>query len=101
LHHTFIREYARARRDERAWRELQRKYRIVLAVDEYRPPLPVVNAKTGEQTLMPASLAYWPRRDWALIGYDDVSMVFARRSAFAKEEIGRWEVRGVLPDAAR
>ena len=100
LHHTFIRDYARARLDERAWRELLRKHRIVLAVDEYRPALPVVNAKTGEQTLMPASLAYWPRREWALIGYDDVSMVFARRSAFADDVIGRWEVRGV-PDATR
>lgn len=101
LHHTFIREYGRARGDERAWRALLRKHRVDLAVDEYRPPLPVVNAKTGEQTLMPASLAYWPRRDWALIGYDEVSMVFARRSAFSKDAIGRWEVGGVVPDAAR
>lgn len=100
LHHTFIREFARARLDERAWRALLAKHRIVLAVDEYRPPIPVVNAQTRETMQMPASLAYWPRREWALIGYDDVSMVFARKSAFAADVIGKWEVRGVVPDAA-
>jgi hypothetical protein len=99
LQHAFIRDYAKARLDERAWRELLRKHAIVLAVDEYRPPIPVANARTGETQVMPASLAYWPRREWALIGYDDVSMVFARRSAFASHE--QWEIRGVVPDSTR
>jgi hypothetical protein len=101
LHHTFIREFARARGDERAWRALLRRHDVVLAVDEYRPPIPVVNAVTRESRLVPASLAYWPRREWALIGYDDVSMVFAKRSTFGEDAIGRWELRGVVPDAAR
>jgi hypothetical protein len=99
LHHTYIAEYARARRDERAWRALLAKYRIDLAVDEYRAPLPVLDAATGAQRQMPASLAYWPRRDWALIAFDDAAMVFARRKAFAAGEIERWEIRGVVPDA--
>lgn len=99
LHRTFIPEYAQARRDQRAWRALLAKYRIDLAVDEYRPPLPVRNAVTGAQATMPASLAYWPRTDWALIAFDEAGMVFARRAAFAPEAIGKWEIRGMVPDA--
>jgi hypothetical protein len=99
LHRTFIPEYALARRDQRAWRGLLAKYRIDLAVDEYRAPLPVLDAATGAQRVMPASLAYWPRRDWALIAYDAAGMVFARRAAFAAKTIEQWEIRGVVPDA--
>jgi hypothetical protein len=99
LHRTYIPEYAHARRDQRAWRALLAKYRIDLAVEEYRPPLPVRDAVTGAQTTMPASLAYWPRTDWALIAFDEAGMVFARRAAFAPGTIGKWEIRGVVPDA--
>jgi hypothetical protein len=101
LYRTYIEEYARARGDQRAWRALLAKYRIDLAVDEYRPPLPVLDAATGAQKVMPASLAYWPRNEWALIAYDDAAMVFARRRAFAADEIERWEIRGVVPDDGR
>lgn len=99
LHRAFIPEYARARSDQRAWHALLAKYRIDLAVDEYRPPLPVRDAVTGAQKTMPASLAYWPRADWALIAFDEAGMVFARRKAFAPEVIGKWEIGGVVPDA--
>jgi hypothetical protein len=98
LYRRFIPEYARARGDQRAWRALLEKYRIDLAVDEYRPPLQVVDAVTRQQRAMPASLAYWPRREWALIGYDRAGMVFARRAAFTPEEIAKWE-RQEVPDA--
>lgn len=101
LHRTFIPEYARARSDQRAWRALLAKYRIDLAVDEYRKPLQVRDAITGAQTSMPASLAYWPRKDWALIAYDDAGMVFARRAAFTQETIAKWEMWGAVPDATR
>lgn len=97
LYHAFIPEYAAARGDQRAWIALLRKYRIDLAVDEYRSPLDVIS---GRQRLkMPASLAYWPRRDWALVSYDRAAMVFARRAAFPATEIAKWEIRGVVPDA--
>ncbi|HEX6641865.1 MAG TPA: hypothetical protein VF215_12180, partial [Thermoanaerobaculia bacterium] len=99
LHRTFIPEYARARRDQRAWRALLAKYRIDLAVDEYRRPLEVLDAATGAKTMTPASLAYWPRDEWALIAFDDAAMVFARRGAFAADAIEKWELRGVVPDA--
>lgn len=101
LYHAFIDEYAKARLDSRAWRALLAKYRIDLAVDEYRPPLDVINPKDGSHQQSPASLAYWPRREWALISYDDVAMVFARRAAFPSQTINRLEVKGVVPDAQR
>ncbi|HEX3580553.1 MAG TPA: hypothetical protein VH087_02245 [Thermoanaerobaculia bacterium] len=98
LYHAFIDEYAKARLDSRAWRALLAKYRIDLAVDEYRPPLDVINPMTGQHQQAPASLAYWPRREWALISYDDVAMVFARRTAFPPQTINRLEVKGAVPD---
>ncbi|HYC59834.1 MAG TPA: hypothetical protein VEK79_09735 [Thermoanaerobaculia bacterium] len=99
LHRTYIAEYARARGDQRAWRALLAKYRVDLAVDEYREPLPVIDAVTGARRVMPASLAYWSRSEWALIAHDNAAMVFARRKAFAADEIQEWEIRGVVPDA--
>jgi hypothetical protein len=99
LHHTYIRRFARARLDEREWRALLRDYRIDLAVDEYRPALEVRDAGGDRVRRVPASVAYWPRRDWALIAYDDVSMVFARRAAFPAAVVARWELPGIVPDA--
>ncbi|HKR66027.1 MAG TPA: hypothetical protein VJZ00_20005 [Thermoanaerobaculia bacterium] len=99
LYHAYIPEYAHARRDERAWRALLAKYRIDLAVEEYLPPVPVTDAVTRKTQPMAASLAYWPREEWALIGFDRAAMVFARRAAFPREAIAKWEIRGVVPDA--
>ena len=98
LYRTYIPEYARARNDSRAWRALLQKYRIDLAVDEYRGRIDTVDAATKQHRSMPASLAYWPRNEWALIGYDDVSMVFARRAAFPGGVLDRWEWKGAAPD---
>ena len=96
LYHTFNAEYAKARVDERAWRALLRKYRVDLAVDEYRPRLEVLDSVTRRSRTMPASLAYWPRKDWALIAYDHVAMVYARRAAFPADVISRLEIRRVV-----
>lgn len=92
LYRTYIDEYARARGDERAWRALLRKYRIDLAVDEHREPLRVVDAQTRRVREVPASLAYWPNAQWAMIAVDEAGMVFARREAFAPELIARYEL---------
>jgi hypothetical protein len=89
LYRTFIPEWQAAREDQRKWTALLRKYRIDLAVEEYRPPLNVIDARTGKPTTMDASLAYWPRSQWALIAQDDAAMVFARRAAFKGIEPAR------------
>ena len=101
LYRTYIPEFARARRDERAWRALLAKYRIDLGVEEYVPPLQATDAVTGRTTSIPASLAFWPRKRWALIGFDRAAMVFARRDAFPRDVIDKWELKGVVPDAPR
>jgi hypothetical protein len=100
LYRTYNAEYAIARNDQRAWRALLEKYKIDLAVDEYRgEKVTVTDSVTKKQTQLPASLVYWPRAEWALIGYDDVGMSFARRAAFPPEVLQRWELRDVMPDA--
>jgi hypothetical protein len=98
LYHRYNEEYARARLDSRLWQALLREYRIDLAVDEYHPPLDTVDAVTGQHRAMPASLAYFPRHQWALIAYDRAAMVFVRRAAFPAADIARFELNGVLPD---
>lgn len=90
LYRSYIPEWQAAREDQRKWTALLRKYRIDLAVEEYRAPLNVIDARTGRPTTMDASLAYWPRTQWALIAEDDAAMVFARRAAFPGVE--RWEL---------
>lgn len=98
LYRTYIPQYAAARNDQRAWRALLRRYEIDLAVDEYRPPIAVLDARSGRESSMPASLAYWPRNEWALIGFDEAAMVFARRAAFPPAKLAQWELQGVVPD---
>ena len=93
LYHALIPEDERAHRDSRAWGALLRKHRIDLAVDEYRPPLEVIDAVTGRKTMMDASLAFWPPKQWALIARDDAARVFARRAAFPKEVLEKLEIR--------
>jgi hypothetical protein len=101
LYENYLAEYAAARLDERRWHALLAKYRITIAVDEYHPePLDVVDAVTGARRRVPASLVYFPRKEWALISYDRVAMVFARRAAFPPALVERWELRGIVPDQA-
>ncbi len=84
LYRTFIPEWQQAREDGRKWNALLRKYDIDIAVEEYRAPLRVTNAETGEVAEMPAHLAYWPQDQWVMIARDPAAMVFARRSKLAR-----------------
>lgn len=95
----FIALDAAARRDSRVWHALLRGYAIDLAVDEYLPSIEVFDVATRTRRRLPASLVRYPRRDWALIGFDEAAMVFARRAAFRPEVIARLEYRGAAPDA--
>jgi len=98
LYRRYNEEYARARLDGRAWQTLLRRYRVDIAVDEYHPPLDVMDAVTRRHRTLPASLAYFPRGQWALIAYDRAAMVFIRRAAFPPADVERWELKGVVPD---
>ncbi len=93
LFHVYIDEDRAAHYDSRAWNALLRKYRVDLAVDETGgPPIVVIDAVTHAQRTMPAWQARYPARSWAVIGRDDVSMVFARRAAFPPQTLASWEV---------
>lgn len=88
LYRSFIPEWQQALEDGRRWNALLRKYDIDLAVDEYRPPLSVTNAVTGQVTEMPAHLAYWPKNEWVMIARDEAGMVFARRALVSSRARG-------------
>ncbi|MFA6958861.1 MAG: hypothetical protein WC538_23565 [Thermoanaerobaculia bacterium] len=101
LHLGWIREYGKARLDSRAWNALVAKYKLTLAVEEYRrESMDVVDAVTGERKRVPASLVYFPRETWALVAFDDVGLVFARRDAHDAALIAREEYRTLVPDGA-
>ncbi|MEA2239178.1 MAG: hypothetical protein QOC81_3902 [Thermoanaerobaculia bacterium] len=95
----FIAADAMAHRDSRAWHALIAKYDARLAVDEYQPQkMHVIDAATGLQRSLPASLVRYRRKDWALIAFDDAAMVFARRNAFPPEQLAPIEYRYLVPD---
>jgi hypothetical protein len=99
LYRDFIEEDARARRDSRAWHGLLQKYLVDLSVAEYETErVTVVDVASGEQRALPASLVRYRRRDWALIAFDDVSMVFARRAAFPAGVLEKLEYKHLVPD---
>jgi hypothetical protein len=99
LFETFIAEDDKAHHDSRAWHALVVKYDLALAVDEYqREKIDVFDAASGEHRSLPASLVRYRRRDWALIAFDDVAMVFARRDKFPAELLDRIEYRMLVPD---
>ncbi|HVT01828.1 MAG TPA: hypothetical protein VHL58_00460, partial [Thermoanaerobaculia bacterium] len=101
LYRSFLAEYAVARIDGRAWDALLRKYRIALAIDEFHSEhLDIIDATTGQRKQLPASLIYFPRSQWALIGFDDVSMVFAKRSEFPPATLAPIEYATLVPDGA-
>lgn len=101
LHVGWIREYGEARLDSRKWNAIVEKYRLTLAVEEYkRESMEVIDATTGMRKRIPASLVYFPRDKWALVAFDDVGLVFARRDAYDAELIAREEYRALVPDAA-
>jgi hypothetical protein len=95
----FIADDAKARHDSRAWHAMIARYDLALAVDEYaREKIEVVDVQSRERRMLPASLVRYRRRDWALIAFDDVAMVFARRDKFPPAVLGRIEYRWLVPD---
>jgi len=99
LFRDFIAADALARHDSRAWHAMIAKYGLVLAVDEYqREKIEVLDVASGERQALPASLVRYRRRDWALIGFDDAAMVFARRDAFPPSRLDAIEYRFLVPD---
>ncbi len=91
LYHDLIPRWVAAQHDTNRWRDFLQRYRIDLAVDERHPMVVDVDRATGTLRPIPAPREYWPPSEWALIGQDEMSMVFARRAAFAPETLRRFE----------
>ena len=99
LYDVFLKEYGEAREDSRKWQRLLDKYRITLAVEEYhRQGIETVDFATGRRRMIAPSMAFFPRSKWALIGFDDVGMVFARRSEFSRQVLQPLEFGLLRPD---
>ena len=102
LFEKFIAADEKAHHDSRAWHAMIAQYDLALSVDEYaREKVEVVDVQSGERRFLPASLVRYRRRDWALIAFDDVAMVFARRDKFPPQLLDRIEYRYLVPDDPR
>jgi len=99
LHLSFLSRFARAREDSRLWSALFAEYDLALAVEEYAAgTMQVVDGVTGAAIDVPPVQAYFPRNRWALIGFDDVAMVFARRDAWDAQTLEGLEYRHLAPE---
>ena len=102
LYSTYLAEYERARANNRDWNRLVEKYDLRIAVEEYRrDPVSVIDAQTGQRREIPASLVFFPRNRWALVGFDPVGMVFVRRDSVPSQTLDQFEIRGVIPDGEK
>jgi hypothetical protein len=99
LHLGFLSRFAQAREDSRLWSSLFNDYELTLAVEEYAGgTMKVVDGVTGAAIDVPPAQAYFPRSHWALIGFDDVAMVFARRDAWDPKTLEELEYRHLAPE---
>lgn len=99
LHATYISALEKARMDNRSWRAFLTRYGVTAAVEEYRrEPLEVVDPRSGQRTPAAPSLAFFPRREWALVDFDEASMLFVKRSAVAASTLAGVEFTELRPD---
>lgn len=99
LYRSLIPLLQQGRRDSRVWQQIFRRYALTIAVEDYStPPIEVVDPSTGRSVTLAASLAYFPRDEWALIAFDDVAMIFAKRADHPAAVIERLEYRLLIPD---
>lgn len=99
LHLSFLSRFALAREDSRLWSSLFTEYDLSLAIEEYADgTMKVVDGVSGAAIDVPPVQAYFPRNRWALIGFDDVAMVFARRDAWDARTLEGLEYRHLAPE---
>jgi len=80
VHADLLGEMSGAIDDGRKWHDLLARYAVEGAVVAYRSRLVQVrDAATGEVSDASFSGLHFPRREWALVWWDDVAMVFVRR----------------------
>ncbi|MBW3563277.1 MAG: hypothetical protein KY459_00950 [Acidobacteria bacterium] len=99
LHMDYIVALRDALRDSRRWNALMEQWSPAIAFEEYREPVEVLDAASGMSRKLPASLAFFPRSEWALVGFDDAAMLFLRRGQHDHQLIERLEYEVLVPDS--
>ena len=84
--------------DVRGWAELLEHYDCDTALVRYHPPIRVAPADGQGVEFRGFSAMWFPRRDWALVYWDDVAMVFVRRSDAPLELLQNHEYHVIRPD---
>lgn len=84
--------------DVSAWSELLAGYGTDTALVRYHPPIRVTDPAGNELGLRGFSTLWFPARDWALVYWDDVAMVFVRRHTAPTGLLERHEYRVLRPD---
>jgi hypothetical protein len=84
--------------DVGAWSELLTGYSANTALVRYHPPIRVTDPAGNDLGLRGFSTLWFPDREWALVYWDDVSMVFVRRHNAPTGLLERHEYRVLRPD---
>ncbi len=100
IHEHLLREIWRIFQttDVRAWNSLLESYGCDTALVRYHPPLQVEPPDGEGVTLRGFSARWFPSRDWALVYWDDIAMVFVRRRNAPSALLERCEYRIIRPD---
>jgi hypothetical protein len=96
------RELAESVADSRRWQGLLERHQIGFALLSHGHMLEEVTLMDPDggppQTVYwPYTVTHFPRRDWALLYFDDTAMVFVRRSPESAELVARFEYAHVFP----
>ena len=85
-------------RDADAFSALLDRYGLDTALVRYNPPF-AVHSPSGEALGWRGYSALWfPSREWSLVYWDDVAMVFVRRRSEAATRLANLESRLIRPD---
>jgi len=84
--------------DVRAWSELLAGYSADTALVRYHPPIRVTDPAGNTLGLRGFSTLWFPANDWALVYWDDVSMVLVRRNTAPSGLLERHEYKVLRPD---
>jgi len=84
--------------DVSAWSELLAGYNADTALVRYHPPIRVTDPAGNHLGHRGFSTLWFPVRDWALVYWDDVAMVFVRRHTAPPGLLERHEYRVLRPD---
>ena len=96
------RRIRQAEQDPAQWREMLDAYGIGHALISYQNPPVLLAAPGGDPQrpiAQPFAAARFPRRDWALVHWDDTAMVYVRRSTAPAAMLAEHEWRYIYPEA--